>query len=230
MRHYDGATGVVLWEQMVLDGGRMDSLAVGQRAVIGTGLAVRPVDSDNMVFGLAARLTGRAITVKDTPASPAEGQILVQSKDPLFAPPAPTGLASDPTVNGASLTLVNPTTLESAFVALPAANWSASVATDKFARYTYRYSDPGGGVPSCKALLKSPGKLKVKCRGTTGGFTLDEASQGSLQAELTIGSGGYRYCVEFGGDVTVDVGSGGTGRGLFKARNAPAAGACSGGF
>jgi hypothetical protein len=233
MRRLDGDSGALVWEQQVLSGpyaGQLFLAGVGQnvsgaRAILGTGNQSGD-QPRNLVFGLASRLTGRSLVVKDNPSKPADSQVVVQCKDALFGPPSPTAEPADPTVNGVVVTLRNPTTLESGSITLPPAGWTARVSGSRFGRYTYKFRSAS---PNCRALLKSPGKFKVKCKGTTGGFTLDEASQGGLAVELAIGSGGYVQCLEFGGDIAVDVGAGAT-RGLFTARNAPAATACPGGF
>jgi hypothetical protein len=59
----------------------------------------------------------------------------------------------------------------------------------------------------------------VKCRGTLGSFTLDEASQGELAVRLGIGSAGAQYCAHFATPIT-------DAPGRFRAKNAAAPGSC----
>ena len=71
-----------------------------------------------------------------------------------------------------------------------------------------------------------PGRaLEASCRGPGIAFTLDEASQGALVAELRV-DGAPLQCFRFGGDVERDEGHDGARGGAFVARRAPATAAC----
>jgi len=159
------------------------------------------------------------------PGQPAARSLVVKSKDPRLAASGLDGLG-DPTLGGGTLTLTNPTTAESVSYPLPAVGWRARPKREPIAA-GYQYSDPVGTYGPCHAVsLKSGRKLVIKCRGAGFGFTLDEASQGSLAVRLTTGSGiageGFRYCLRFDGTVLDDR------PGLFLAKDAPAPPTCVG--
>jgi hypothetical protein len=123
---------------------------------------------------------------------------------------APTrGGPDDPTVAGAVLQVINPTTQEYANFPLPAGSWTANGAGT-----TYRYRDRVGAVSS--VVLRAGRRLRVKARSA--GITLNETSQGSLGLNLV--SGGQQYCALFGGSILRDE------PGRFIARGAPAPATC----
>jgi outer membrane protein assembly factor BamB len=232
LRRYDASSGTLVWQHPVF-GGEISlsvvyDVALGQRGLFVSGASFFG-DPRDLVVGLGARLAGKTLVLRDDPTNPASSLLSLVAKDGLFHPPGPAGAGPDPTVNGATVAIANPVTLEAASLPLPAANWTVKETTT-FGRYAYTYRDPAGTSPRCRASLRSPAKLKVKCVGTLGGFTLDEPSQGGLDVTLTMGTGGHDYCLAFGGDVVLDVGSGGSGKGIFKARNAGPATDCPGGF
>jgi hypothetical protein len=145
-------------------------------------------------------------------------RLLVRAKDPHLFASSPGG-PGDPSLDGATLVVTNPTTLEAASFTLPAALWKAQAGT-KPGRVQYKYSDPTASAGPCRTVsVKSGRVLKVKCLGSLGGFTLDEPSQGALNVRLTLGTQGGSYWLAFGG-VTIDM------PGEFKARSAPPPATC----
>lgn len=224
----DADTGATLWVQPILGGAVVTptDLALGAAGLVGAGWTSSgsPLAS-SLVLGVGARLAGTKLALKDVGGDPAKSTFEVQSKDPRLTPPYPTGDPQDPTVGGATVTILNPTTLETGVIALPASGWSARAPAGKLGRESYKYKDP-----SCTATVQSGKRLLVKCKGTLGGFTLDEASQGSLAVTIAFGAGGHPYCTAFGGQILQDVGTGGTGTGSFLAREAPAPTTCPGAF
>jgi hypothetical protein len=123
--------------------------------------------------------------------------------------------ATDPRDGGAVLEIRNPTSGETTALSLPASNWTAP-GTPAGLR-GYKYLDPSGASPCRLVLIKPNRRLKLSCSGDQIGFSLDEASQGSLVVRLTTGSGptARRYCTVFGGIVQDAPGS-------FVARDADA--------
>ncbi len=203
--------------------------AGGDVAIAGE-LPKRPAtpDIDDIVVGVIAdRIAGTTLQVKQSGA-PTVTTLTLKSKDPRLVASGPAGPGGDglgdPTVGGATLHLVNPTSGEEVTIPLPAAGWRRR-SGQGYAPSGYQYSDSGGAFGPCKAVsVKSGKKLTVSCRGTGVAFSLDEPTQGSLGVRLTLGSGlggeGFRTCLLFGGTVVVDR------PGEFKASAAPAPSSC----
>jgi len=164
------------------------------------------------------RLLGNALSLRDAGAA---SKLKVKSRDRLAVLPA-LGTSADPTAGGATVTLLNPTTTESAVYPLPASGW-APRGSDAGTLRGYTYKDRSSANGPCTSVKLTTSGLKIVCKGALG-FTLDEPSQGSLAVFLALGQA--RQCMEFGGDVRRDdpVSSG---RGQFTARNAPRPAACS---
>src|SRR4029450_2622864 len=101
------------------------------------------------------------------------------AKDATIVAPAPG--PNDPTAVGATLKIVNPTSGESASVDLPSASWSASSS-----KVQYKFKNPAApSGPSAEriALLRN-GSIKARAESTL--ISLNETSQGSLGAVLTV--------------------------------------------
>jgi hypothetical protein len=160
-------------------------------------------------------LSGRRLTVSD--AGPTARSLSVSSKTRIV-PPLLASSGTDPRVNGAVLDLVNPTTGETATIALPAAAWRAlgSPAGSK----GYRYDDHFRTLGPCSKVLVSSTRLSARCAGAGIGFSLDEASQGALGVRLVMGPDALRRCLLFGGGVQRDA------RGSFIAVKSPPPAAC----
>jgi hypothetical protein len=121
---------------------------------------------------------------------------LVLKVDDRDAAPHAAGSSGDPTLHGAQLHIVNPNTGERGTVSLPASSWQRK--SDGTLRARGRH---------CRVTIKPHGRLKVRCTGTLGGFTLDEPSQGSLGVELELGTTAG-VCAGFGGSPKRDWGMG----------------------
>ena len=133
-------------------------------------------------------LTGKLLDMRDKNGD--------QSLKWIVSDPAavlPSG-GDAPTVSGASLLVLNPTTEESATFILPASNWSVNGAGT-----AYKFLNPSApsGPSQVKIARMKSGKLKVSARAT--GITLDETQQGSIG--IVLGSGTIQYCTLFGGNV-----------------------------
>ncbi|TMB21136.1 MAG: hypothetical protein E6J71_08820 [Deltaproteobacteria bacterium] len=126
----------------------------------------------------------------------------------------------NPVANGAFLHVFNNAgSGDSACFPLPAAGW---VATNPN-KAVYRYSDPTFADGPCnRVTIKRAGRLRAKCQSTVQPipYSLDEAMQGSVGVNLTIGPA--TYCAVFGGTIASD--SGATGH--FRASQAPAPTSC----
>jgi hypothetical protein len=172
-------------------------------------------EDDSAVLQYSERLGESTLDIVSAPSA----KLSLRSTDrDVYA--NPTGTSGDPTVSGATLTLRNPTTLEQAVFALPAANWTATKRKNPRPDLTtYVYRDPAMGAGPCYSGTLSLGRqLTIRCRGLNG-FTLDEATQGGLAATMTIGSPPTRYCMLFAAP-RVDQ------AGRFSARKAPPPPAC----
>jgi len=176
-----------------------------------TVLKLNPAGGDFVVQGkrLRVRNDGNAI-----------GRRLfsLDANDPNIGGPLPGGLA-DPTVGGATLTIINPTTSETATFALPAGHWRA--VGRPAGKSGYRYFDRSRSSGPCKSVRLRGGKrLRALCYGSQMTFALNAPFQGSLGVRLQTGTGGVRQCLLFGGTVQRDS------PGLFKAKDAPAPAVC----
>src|SRR5262249_5476991 len=138
------------------------------------------------------------------------------------------GSGADPTVGGGTLTLYNPTTLETARIDLPKGHWKALGKPRGTGGYKYSDKDLADGP--CKKVLVKPGKL-LKALGLREqlAFTLDEnLGQGSLAVKFSSGDAGtISSCLVFGGTITRDKPATPLGvTGVFKAKDAPAPMTC----
>jgi cysteine-rich repeat protein len=157
-------------------------------------------------------VSGKSLTVSDGKTL----GVVLGSADRMLTPP-PSGGGNDPTLVGATLTVVNPATNETGTFALPAAGWKVHRAHS--GALTYRY---GVLRPSCHVVLAAA-KLQVRC-GAGNGLTLDEPAQSTLAVRLDVGTS--RYCLRFGGTVAIDRARTARRAGTFRATNAPAPDAC----
>lgn len=139
------------------------------------------------------------------------------------------GSASDPSVHGAHVVIVNTAASgESARVALPAAGWQRDPADPgkPLVAWRYRATAPG----SIRARL-GEGSISIRVRdkaGTLLRYSLDESRQTSLAVVLELG--GDRLCTEFAVGLLADTGSIDAScnvRGRFEARAVPPPPACA---
>jgi hypothetical protein len=166
-------------------------------------------------------VAGRKLQVLDKASDASKRKVSAQAKDPGIVAPAPNG-TTDPRVNGAVVELLNPSTGEHVSISLPAANWKGLGNPAGASGYSYKDIAPLEG-PCTSASLKN-GQWKVSCAGSQISFTLNESSQGSLSAQLRIGS--QKYCTLFGGTIVKDAPTVGASLGAFLAKNAPAPAIC----
>jgi hypothetical protein len=165
---------------------------------------------------------GRRLIAKDRYGNTKARKLSLQSQDGALPLPTPGG-ASDPSLHGAVLELVNPATGERSFAALPAQGWSGRGNPAGADGYVFRGSSAWG---PCRAVQLRPGVLKASCRGQSIAFSLDEPNQGELSGRLHL-AGGDRICTQFGGSVVSDVSRSDGGTGVFYAENAPPPSACA---
>jgi len=156
-------------------------------------------------------VTGRKLLIKHK-SDTSRSKIVFLSKDSSFVLPNP---GSDPTVEGATLQILDMATGAGATLALPAAHWKAISGG-------YKYADPSG---ACRTVIIKQGRLlKGVCKGAA--ITLMPPLQGGLSAAagviLRVGTDTIRYCAVFP-NPTKNEGGGGNGKFLAKASTAPAA-------
>ncbi len=178
-------------------------------------------DFNVFVLKLAPPTAGKALTLKDKATDDTKRALTVQAADADVVAGSPGGLA-DPTVAGATLHVHNPGSAESQDIALPAGNWVGSGKPP--GAKGYKYADKKLVAGPCKSAVIKKGVWQVSCKGSQIAFTLDEATQGSIGATLTVGT--ESSCVLFGGTVKKDVGTGGAGAGVFQSKSAPAPPLC----
>jgi hypothetical protein len=147
---------------------------------------------------------------------PGYGQLLHVSRHENLGVHVPTpGGPDDPTRVGATVTIYNPDSCESATFDMPASNWRLSHGERAIGFRFVNRNAPA--APSAVQLAEIRiDRLKVHARSS--GITLDESSQRSLGLVLTMGS--QRYCTLFGGRITRDQ------PGMFAGRLAPAPASC----
>ncbi len=166
---------------------------------------------------------GKRLVVRDRDGNPSARMVTARAADPLIETPIP-GSPDDPSIAGAVVELINPATGESATFELPpGAGWRYIGGAGQRG---YVYGDPTGTNGPCRSLSVRRGRgLKALCTGANGDipFTLDEPSQGTLAAAVTLG-GANRQCMTFGpGTIVRDTQAAAGGAGVFSAKNAPPA-------
>jgi len=219
---FSGSTGERLWFTTI-DGtefGAQDLASAvtvdgaGTIAAAGTTVNRREMTGyDFTVARFSDRISGKKMALSGDGST---RTLSVSSRDPLILASG-HGAPADPTVGGAVLELSNPTTAETAAVMLPASNWSGNTPRLFPGTQKYRYTDHGSAHSSI--LIQSGKRLKIRSRGPIP-FSLNEPSQGSLAVKLTIGTGGFRYCMRFGGTILADL------PGRFVATDTPAPDHC----
>jgi hypothetical protein len=165
-------------------------------------------------FADQRQLVGRKLTIKDP--SPERRSISVTAKDTLIETALPGG-DGDPTQSGGTLEITNPTTLEETLFTLPAAGWKGLGKPAGVDGWQYR-DEQGASGPCTLVDVRNGKSLRAVCSAAKGAidFTLDEATQGSIDVELRVG-GGSDHCLHFGGTIVKDV------PGTFVAKSSPAA-------
>ncbi len=176
-------------------------------------------DACDVQFGSA--LSGKKLVVKDKDGDPSKRKIVFVSKD--ASAPALIG-AEAPTQAGASVTIYNPTTGETDTFNLPASGWKGLGRPPGVKGYKYKDKTLANGP--CKVAVVKPGKLvKVVCRGSQIGYSLDEPTQDMVGVQLRFATSAV--CGVFGGSIKRDVGAADGKTGLFKAKDAPPPTACA---
>ncbi|MFT4569807.1 MAG: CubicO group peptidase (beta-lactamase class C family) [Hyphomicrobiaceae bacterium] len=154
----------------------------------------------------------------------------LQSSDASIVAPVAASV-TDPSIHGAVLVVVNTTGGgESARIEFPASGW---VPQGSGWRFRSKIKTDSGTNKVNADLNDARLRVKVSDKGgAVFGYSLNEATQGSVAAVFELGSGADRYCAEAvaatpklidRGEATADCGV----RGLFKARKAAAPGACA---
>jgi outer membrane protein assembly factor BamB len=233
-----GGTGEEVWQQRVA--GTFPGVTIEARALamdgfdaIPAGLLVNNNSGEDMyVARINGGVAGRRFSYRDRDGAPGLRKMVLDSERDATFLSGDAGTGADPTLHGATLTVLNQASAEADSFDLPAANWMGQGNPPGAKGYTYK--DPGRTAGPCTKVRirreRKGGRLKADCAAAPGGpaidFSLDEPSQGSMRAELTIGAYGPRSCVEFGGTVLRDIPAIDGGTGLFKAKNAPAPTGC----
>jgi hypothetical protein len=200
----DGAGNfVVVWESLRQDG--------SYRGVFG-----QRYDAAGAPVPGRVPISGASLAFMDFGA-PRRG-IAVKSADPSVA----NGInpVINPVADGAFLHVFNNSgSGDSACFPLPATGWVAINTNTGI----YRYGDPTFANGPCnRVTIKRARRMRARCRSTFQPipYSLDEAIQGSVGVNLTIGPA--TYCAVFGGTIVTDSGA----TGVFRARQAPAPTSC----
>jgi outer membrane protein assembly factor BamB len=202
--------------------------AVGHPVAVGV-LARAPGTTDFTIVAPRAEIRGDRIKLVDDGTDPSRRKLAFRSSDPGIKEGGPTG-PSDPTVAGATLELLNPTTGERDTFDLPAANWRPIGAPPGSGMVPagYVYRDRSAVAGPCRRVDVRNGRVfKATCGGSGIHFSLDEPTQGSIGVLLRAGSGVTLHCLLFDGSaVRTDVPTTGPHRGVFSARDAAAPAVC----
>src|SRR5512143_213196 len=146
-----GASGAQLW-RVEMNGTQTSRDAAYALGVDATGNAfaggeLSNFDGDAVLMKLSEGIAARKLLVYD-PGDPARRKLnLVVAKADLVVPGETS--TGDPTVSGAQLELLNPSTGEHAVIALPASHWTRRSAFDHAGR-GYQYSDSAGIDGPCR--------------------------------------------------------------------------------
>jgi hypothetical protein len=160
-------------------------------------------------------LAGRSVAVREG------GTVRVRAVPPRGARlELPTGGASDPTVAGAALRVLDVALVGAGddTYALPAAGWRRR--GEAAAPRAYRYRGAGTAEDPCRVVVLTRRRLKAVCRGPA--VALRPPFAGDVAVILTTGAAGLRYCATFGGE-TLEARSG-----RERRRSAPVATRCGG--
>ncbi|HEV7731513.1 MAG TPA: hypothetical protein VGR62_05090 [Candidatus Binatia bacterium] len=187
----------------------LGALGPDDEVVMGGAAPVRPLPGADESVGIVATFTrdgadalaGSTLAVVDRAGRPSSRSVKLTAK---IGTDIDVGLGADPRNGGGVLEVRNPVTGELSTVPLPASNWTAREGA-KGLEY-YAYSDRSRASGPCTSIAIKGGSLKATCKGDQIAFTLDEPTQGSLALRLTTGAGvaARRYCLVFGGDVSLD--------------------------
>jgi YVTN family beta-propeller protein len=148
------------------------------------------------------RVQAKSFSLRDDsipPTNPRARQIRFKSST-RFAPaanriePPARGTAGDPTLNGATLLVYNSAgSGELVTVALPASGWVAVGSASRPLGYRFRAT----GAPIATVAVRKD-RISVTGGGESWGYTLNEASQGSVAVRLKMGPLGVAWCAEAG--------------------------------
>jgi hypothetical protein len=172
---------------------------------------------DAVVAKLSERIPAKKMLVSDG-GDPSRRQLVVAASGGglLIAPSRAS--VGDPTITGAALQLLNPTTGEQQTIALPASGWSRSGGPAP-KTLGYVYGDKLGTAGPCRRVVLKPRTVKASCSGSGLSFSLDEPAQGALGVVLTTGDHAGRYCMLFGAPLEDRAGR-------FLSKSAPQPSAC----
>jgi hypothetical protein len=172
--------------------------------------------------GAGVPIAGKSLRVQDRQGDPTGRRITLQGADVAIETPLP-GTADDPSVAGATFEIGNLATAETVVFELPpGAAWKGLGKPAGSLGWVYKDA-AGASGPCTSVTVKNGASLTVKCTGKRGNipFSLDEASQGQLDATFRFG-GGPLHCLRFGGSVLRDTSVGLAKKAEFFAKNAPA--------
>lgn len=194
--------------------------SAGRVIAFGSNANVGDIETNGIALRLAPEISGQTLHVTDYASAAAKRALKLQSRHTGLIL-ATAGGPSDPTIVGATLDLHNPESGELESATLAAGQWTAKPSPT--GGITHRFK--GSKTDPCQKVTVSNGKIEATCKGAGLGFTLDEATQGTLALRLRTGT--VSYCANFGGTVQRDSGTLGAGKGSFKAKDAPAPASCS---
>ncbi len=174
----------------------------------------------------ATPVAGKSLLIKDN-TDPTRRKIVLSLKDPALDTSPGSGI--DPATNGMRIQFYNAADGDdNVCFDLPAGEaWRQNGSSTS---PSYSYKDSPSQYGPCRSVAIADGQLiRMTCAGrrTPLDYSLDENTQEAVA--VRVESSGQAYCAVFGGTVSKDVGidpSAPRGKGLFKAKLAPAPGSC----
>lgn len=107
---------------------------------------------------------------------------------------AATSAASDPTIDGAVLRVVDLDEHGELELTLPASRWRR---LGKRFGFGYRYHGSGSDADPCRSVVVTGRGVRATCLGAA--IDLALPASGEIFVQLAIGAGGQRFCAKFGG-------------------------------
>ena len=158
-------------------------------------------------------ITGSKLIIKSNSGDPSKNKLVFVSKDDSFELPSP---ANDPTSEGAVLHVVD--------LGQPAGTAALVLVKERWTQINGGFKYKGQAGDPCRTVtIKDDRLVKVVCKGAS--VALSPPLVGAAALTLEVGTTSIRYCATFTMS-TVLKNQEKNGKGIFKAKNAPAPASC----
>lgn len=166
--------------------------------------------------GTVGAVPGQSLLLRD-PGDPGRRRLRVHLRGASIRSPV-VGTPADPTLNGATIRLWNPTTLEAVELALPSGAAWKGLGKPPGAK-GFKFSSKS--APCRSVVVRKGGSLRLSCGSPASllPFSLDEPAQGTIALSVQFGTSAPQ-CAVFGGLIVADEPS------IFRAKKAAGSPAC----